>query len=331
MPDFGFNGDAEVMEELTSRLRSNNLKGLTTLGADGKYGAIVADTMERPGAKMEFAAETMEFTGEPILGISEEALIRDFGRPALLVRNGTFEVPESEVWKLRLGRAKNKLDQVLGSVGRIELRDHDRLDWVGTGWMIREDLIVTNRHVAKVFTAKGGNGLTFKKNSRGRSIEPRIDFREEYQQPLQVEFEITKARFLADDSPDPDVAFLQIEPLNDDDAALPAPIPLASSVNSGSYVAAIGYPAWDGRRNDSAHMHRVFDGIYDVKRLQPGQVMATHGSLFTHDCSTLGGNSGSVVVDLASGEAVGLHFGGRYKRANAAVSSSTLADLVRAL
>ena len=35
-----------------------------------------------------------------------------------------------------------------------------------------------------------------------------------------------------------------------------------------------------------------------------------HPGYFTHDCTTLGGNSGSVVLDLTTGEAVGLHFAG---------------------
>ena len=41
-----------------------------------------------------------------------------------------------------------------------------------------------------------------------------------------------------------------------------------------------------------------------------------------HDCSTLGGNSGSVVLSLETGEAVGLHFAGRFLEANFAVPST---------
>jgi endonuclease G, mitochondrial len=45
----------------------------------------------------------------------------------------------------------------------------------------------------------------------------------------------------------------------------------------------------------------------------------------THDCSTLGGNSGSVVLSLDTGQAVGLHFAGRFLEANFAVPSSVVA------
>ena len=41
--------------------------------------------------------------------------------------------------------------------------------------------------------------------------------------------------------------------------------------------------------------------------------------MITHDCSTLGGNSGSVLLDLQTGEAVGLHFAGLYLQDNFAV------------
>ena len=44
-----------------------------------------------------------------------------------------------------------------------------------------------------------------------------------------------------------------------------------------------------------------------------------------HDCSTLGGNSGSVLLDLATGEAVGLHFAGRFLEANYAVPAAVVA------
>ena len=39
----------------------------------------------------------------------------------------------------------------------------------------------------------------------------------------------------------------------------------------------------------------------------------------THDSSTLGGNSGSALIDVATGRVVGLHFAGRYLEANYAV------------
>jgi len=49
----------------------------------------------------------------------------------------------------------------------------------------------------------------------------------------------------------------------------------------------------------------------------------------THDSSTLGGNSGSAIIDVRTGEVIGLHFGlhfaGLYLQANYAVPTYELA------
>jgi hypothetical protein len=97
---------------------------------------------------------------------------------------------------------------------------------------------------------------------------------------------------------------------------------------AGRQVYAVGYPAWDGRRNDPEHMQRIFTNVFNVKRLQPGEIIESLDtqSLFTHDCSTLGGNSGSCVVDLESHQVIGLHFGGRYLQANYAVALWNLVE-----
>jgi len=51
----------------------------------------------------------------------------------------------------------------------------------------------------------------------------------------------------------------------------------------------------------------------------------------THDCTTLGGNSGSVAFDYTGGQAVGLHFGGSYLKANYAVPASVVAERLAGL
>jgi V8-like Glu-specific endopeptidase len=45
-----------------------------------------------------------------------------------------------------------------------------------------------------------------------------------------------------------------------------------------------------------------------------------------HDCSKLGGNSGSCVIDLETNQVIGLHFGGRYLGRNSAVALWELRD-----
>ena len=127
------------------------------------------------------------------------------------------------------------------------------------------------------------------------------------------------------------MALLRVAP--GDDAPLPAPIPLMMTEEEikarvNAWTAVIGYPA-RSPFNDPADQQRIFDGIYEVKRVAPGTVTAVSpDGRLTHDATTLGGNSGSVVVNLTSGKAVGLHYGGLEGRFNGAVQAPVVADLL---
>jgi hypothetical protein len=107
---------------------------------------------------------------------------------------------------------------------------------------------------------------------------------------------------------------------------LPKPLKIAKDVDEnkikGRDVYVIGFPARDPLRNDPVEMDRIFAGVYGIKRLQPGKIMNIDDStpIMTHDCSTLGGNSGSCVIDLETNNVIGLHFSGRYLQANRAIS-----------
>jgi endonuclease G len=56
--------------------------------------------------------------------------------------------------------------------------------------------------------------------------------------------------------------------------------------------------------------------------------MSAPKTIVGHDCSTLGGNSGSPVLALDTAEVVGLHFGGSFLWRNEAVTAPILADFV---
>ncbi|KAB2920650.1 MAG: trypsin-like peptidase domain-containing protein [Dechloromonas sp.] len=262
------------------------------------------------------------------IGYDIEAIVRTTGRPALFVKNGTFSVPDSEVWKNRLETGRSTIESAISAVGRIELKNHSDFEWVGTGWVVKDNIVVTNRHVAQEFALKGTSGsFQFRRNYENKEIGARIDLREEYMQPEESEFKVVKILHIEDEE-GPDIAFLEVEFIG---LNAPAPIKLAESTYAGAYVAAIGFPAWDGKRNDPAVMRQVFNDIYDVKRLQPGQIVKVAENYITHDCSTLGGNSGSPVIDLSTGEAVGLHFAGSYLKENSAVPAAIVKNRLRKL
>lgn len=281
---------------------------------------------QRPRPRPEAAPEIVRrATADP----HTEAIVLRFGRPSLPIRNDSFDIPLADYWKARLYPTKSKLDNAIRSVGRIEVPDLN-MPYQGTGWVIAPGIIVTNRHVALLFGRRGpGSKFSFKTTPFGDRFHARIDFREEDIPTEEFEVRIAEILYIARDDTNartyPDIAFVRAE--KPDDRALPPPIPLFNGqAKRDQVVAAIGYPAQDPY-NPIADQLRIFGGRFDVKRLAPGQVMdRVDDDTFSHDCTTLGGSSGSVILDIATGSAAGLHFAGAFKDANYAVSAATLKE-----
>jgi endonuclease G len=240
-----------------------------------------------------------------------------------------FTEVESEVWRSRLESVATMLHDAVRAVGRVEVSGHPHFEWIGTGWLVAPDVIVTNRHVAAEFGRRRGSGFSFKTGIGGR-MSAAIDFREEIGRNATAEFNVLDILHIEDDD-GPDVALLKVA---DTSGPLTLASPLALAATAAvpeQQVAVIGYPARDSRIPEPDVMRRIFGDVYDKKRLAPGTVTASTGGTVLHDCSTLGGNSGSVVLDLKTGEAVALHFAGRYLEANFAVAASAIAERLRAI
>lgn len=269
--------------------------------ADGARRAI--DKIRRDGQDAQL---------DPDEVVGTEAIILLVGRPALLIQEGKF-FPPPEVWA-KLEQSRDAIQTTIQSVGRIEVKGHPAMDWIGTGWLVADDVVMTNRHVAKEFTRQSGRSWVFEPGMRGR-----IDFHEEFGGSTAAEFRLTEVIGVHDEH---DLALFRVT-RRSAGKALPPPlklVPTRTRARKGQEVYVIGFPASDSRRNDPDEMRRIFDNIYNVKRLQPGEVKKVSGSTFEHDCSTLGGNSGSCVIDLESHRVLGLHFSGRYLEANKAVA-----------
>lgn len=262
----------------------------------------------------------------------EEAVVLLEGRPSLLIRGDRVEIPRSGVWAQPLFSARALIEPRLRSVGRIEIDSGAGARHGGTGWMVSRGVIATNRHVAEAFAANRSGKVVFLKNHLGSDYSARIDFLEEYQEPQQFEVRIKSILFLQEhDLQKPDVALLQLE----DQVSLPPPIPILSGGPApDARIAVIGYPAYDDRYGADAQeiARSIFGSIYNVKRLSPGLVMEVSPGCwyFTHDATTLGGCSGSLVLDLQSGMAVGMHFLGDFRNANYAVHAEVVAAIAEA-
>jgi S1-C subfamily serine protease len=263
-----------------------------------------------------------------------ESIVLAHLRPVLIIRDNKivpeFSGPEVAVWKDRLMLKESVLNAVIPSVGRVEINNNAVYNWVGTGWLIDTDIIVTNRHVADIF-CKNKEGFSFKVGYPSGFQTPKIDFLEEDQRTTQLEFDVDSVLWIAENDPkQPDVAFMRVKRAQN---ALPLPkfIELADTIEEGEVVVTIGYPARDPNIPDQEVVLSIFGNVYDKKRLAPGEIVKVGDRELEHDCSTLGGNSGSAVISLLTGKAVGLHFAGLYLQSNFAVPSFILKDLLQKL
>jgi endonuclease G len=180
-------------------------------------------------------------------------------------------------------------------------------------------VIVTNRHVASEFARQSGTEFVFRQGLSGKPMTASIDLLEEVGRTDEWNFTIEKVLHI-EDADGPDLAFCRVVHTRGDQA--PPPISFSHAAQADELIAVIGYPARDSRVPEQALMDQIFGDVYDKKRLSPGQVTGTKADVLTHDCSTLGGNSGSVMLSLSSGGAVGLHYGGRFLEDNFAVSAA---------
>ncbi|MHA6265140.1 DNA/RNA non-specific endonuclease [Arenibacterium sp. CAU 1754] len=258
-----------------------------------------------------------------------EAIILEDLRPAYLFENDQITI-HGDYDRIDLIESnKDMLESVSKNIGRVDLLNHATMEYVGTGWLVDHDIVVTNRHVANVFSQpRWEGGWEFKTGSFGRTLRVELDFMRQHQQPASAQrfAKVSEILFVAPQG-GPDMAFLRVVP----DAGLEPVELLTGPVGSDRPVATVGYPAWDGRRNDSDLMDDIFGGIYDVKRFSPGMINGTdaQGIVILGDYTSLGGNSGSAVLDLESGKAVGLHFAGVFRDTNYAVAADIVAAALR--
>ena len=299
---------AELLEDPRSHLESMGMTESTGLEATAK------------GVEKIRLGQSLEST--EAMGL--EAIIHQQFRPAQYIINDDFHEPAAPWENLAEPMTKARIIAAILSIGRIELPGSLLQKYVGTGFIVSPNLIMTNRHVAEVFSSRRGAGdFVFKPN-----MTSKINFRREQ---LPCDCESLAVQRVVMIHATWDMALLQVEGL---DRQKRKPLNLSVSHPDDLRdcdVVVVGYPAQDDR-NDLTLQNRIFGGMYDVKRLQPGKLRERRSvesfknqvNAITHDASTLGGNSGSAVIDIKTGEVVALHFGGMYLDANFAVPSFEL-------
>ena len=289
----------------------------------------------RRGLQIEGAALTLEPADErpasPRIPITLETIVRE-GRPALFVQDQSFTRQDSfiddlsEIVVQRLEKARTVVDPYIPLVGRIDVRNHATgLDFLGTGWLIAENVVVTNRHVAELLVRRGLDRYEFVPGRFGEPMVPSVGFGHQRGGPAGPSVAIDEVLYIEPSKDGPDLAFIKVS--GQFDGTKPKFIPLTTNDPvPGQDVVVIGYPARASSDviPDQDRMERLYGRVYDVKRAAPGKIDDPSRGWTTHDCTTLGGNSGSAVLDLKTGHACALHFAGLYLVENYSVPASTL-------
>lgn len=274
--------------------------------------------------RLQQQGDAAELSAQEILGLEAVRLL--VSRPAIFVQGGDFVSPP-EPWGPLLDQERDSIRRVFQSVGRIEVfYGAGRPELIGTGFLVAPEVVMTNRHVVASFCEQPEGRWRFM-----QALAPSIDYRGEREGASAASFELLEVLGVHS-SPQVDLALLRVSRQAGHGHAAPEPLTLASAAPdslAGRDVYAVGYPAADRQGLTPPQVLRgIFGEEYEVKRLQPGKLLGLEGSEpgFRHDCSTLGGNSGSCVVDLKTGLVIGLHYGGSYRRANYAVALWMLRD-----
>ena len=303
------------------------------------------------------------FQGEPAarftLGehVGLEAVILTNGeRPALFVKNGFVDLKAADIgdWDADLGHFRSQIRKVIRSVGRINAPLEQ--GFAGTCFVIADGLVLTNRHVLEEIATQGTSGawtLNWPKQTT-------VDFFSEDGSAAVTRFTVTGVAFAG---PDPikrmvnfahlDMAILRVDPASDKENDFPRVVTFATDVaapGAKSRLYVVGFPGrprdWlsdgvpDPGHETAAVLSSVFNDRFGVKRLAPGKATTASGKvdgdaqkwICAHDASTLGGNSGSCVVDLNDdgSRIMALHFAGLARARNWAHVAGRLHDTLKA-
>jgi|GEM_PF-4186055 len=223
------------------------------------------------------------------------------------------------------------IEAVAQSVARINLGTKQ----MGSGFMVSDDLLMTNRHVLQGIAWFDGTSW---------QIDPETTFC--FADDGVSDLNFTAANIVTTSALDIDVAALdfsksdyaliQLKPRKGQ--SLPPALILENSISnviSTRPIYTVGFPGkpMPGAERFSL-LKDIFDFDFGVKRYAPGEVEHSMSafadqnatSVFGHDCTTLGGCSGSPIVDLGDTNVhvVGIHFSGLKRVSNYAHSMAAL-------
>jgi S1-C subfamily serine protease len=242
-------------------------------------------------------------------------------RPVVYTRNGRLDdLPDDAGKNLQpqelkdlWGGFRQRVEPVIDAIGRIERTNGEH---VGTGFIVAEGLLASNRHVLGALTF--GSEVLAKDRARV-VVKQEIDLTDTAADRVPI-------LGVAAIHPEFDMVLFEIPKQGRPQVAIDT-----TQVGEGKRVVAIGYPGED-RLNNPVFLASVFQGKFGVRRAAVGEVLdSTETPALFHDCSTTRGNSGSPLFQLDSGKVIGIHRSGFFMYRSEAVDGSELQKFISSL
>lgn len=267
-----------------------------------------------------------------------EAVIAALRRVSWYVENGDYVVRIRPLddgldgfWRDTFETERVRVRTVCANVAAIMIDGAP----VGTGWLVTQDTLVTNAHVAFNLCYRKPGLPPSDPRDRWRLASGRAftaAFRYEHCNIGRVaeHKHVTILDVLhVETSQRPDLAVFRIAPPPE----LPMPKPLGLGLalgkqgdwTSDAKVYSVGHPIKD-LQGDTANVEMSFGSLDGTKRFSPGKIISKiDADTLAHDCSTTNGSSGSPIVAMGDVSPVALHYFGRPGVRNEAVLFSAWA------
>lgn len=265
---------------------------------------------------------------EPSKLFEIEATLMAFGRPSLPIQDDSYHSPKSEVLKTRLDLQKKSIHAGIRMTGQIQNTSFTtQPQTLGTAWFISPDIIVTTKNIA----------TRIRKERKGGSSDDLINVNtSDYQIELKNEMDRSDSRaipiigiaYIANENEE-NFAFLKTDSSSFGEFSL---FKYDETIHKGSNLCAIGYPTDEDSGNGADNVyHRLIDPLQQIKRLAPGRIVKTSKNILSHDCCTVGGSEGSLLLNLDTGNIAGMHTFGKYGFGQYGVAASIIMKKFRQL
>lgn len=298
------------------------------MGFSGKPEDLDTDPEVRKlfGLATKAAAKLKKDPGFVPSSAEQEALhafVHLVGRPALRTVQGELTLPPEN--QPRFGNNLELVNRLIRGVGRL-----DNADGVpsGTGWLIAEDLLITNNHVVAALCGLNVHHdeswrekLDSAATKCSKVWAKEAELRPRWSPGDTPSSNGTSARVKAVRAlhPEFDAALLEVHGVKGSkDLVLPVS-GKGPEKQAGLEVYVPGYPAALAGQMNATVLKLLFGGASPTvsKRVSPGKFVDKNN--VKHDASTLGGSSGSPIIAFDDHEVRSLHYVGVYGKSNSAV------------